>query len=108
MNFLSMLIVVTGPLLFFFAQGCAVFFTAFVALKLLKWQNWFSKCFAMLISYVSWIALALFAYFSAGGEGGFMDGGEMVMLLCASTLVSSVIFTAGWIIVPNLRKKVND
>ena len=86
------------------AQGAAVFITAFVVLRVLRNSHWLAKLAAMIFSYSVWIALTLWGYFALGGDGSFMKGFAIVLLLCATALVSSTIYLMGWLFWPCLSK----
>ena len=80
------------------AQGFAVLVTAAIALHLLGASSWQAKFLAMAVSYIAWIAFTVGGYSLLGGEGGFMDGFGMLLLLCFTALVSSFIWLVLWTI----------
>jgi hypothetical protein len=88
------------------AQGAAVFGTALLVLWLLKISHWFAKIAAMALSYIAWVSLTLCVYFGLGGDGGFMDGFMMVILLCLTALMSSGAYLLAWIITPLIIRKM--
>ena len=88
-------------------QGAAIFATAYLAARLLKSSHWFTKCCVMAVSYATWIAVTLIGYSMLGGEGGLMDGFGLMLSLCFTALVSSVIFTTGWLAAPLFQRAVN-
>ena len=94
-------------LLFLAAQGGVIFATAFFCLKKFGWTHWFAKCAAMTVSWFLWVVITFVGYFMLGGDGGFMDGAGMIMMLCFSALISTVIFSVGWIVVPYARRSAN-
>jgi hypothetical protein len=95
------------PLLFVAAQGGVIFLTAFVGLRVLKTNHWLAKIFSMAVSYAAWILLTISGYFMLGGEGGLMDGFGFVLTLCFSALVSSGIYTVGWVLAPFIRRSAH-
>ncbi|QUD86592.1 hypothetical protein [Phenylobacterium montanum] len=90
-------------LLFVAAQGAAVFATAYVVLRAFKIRHWLAKIAAIALSYVAWIAATVGGYFLTGGDGSFMKGFAVVMMLCLTALVSSLGYLLGWLLWPKLR-----
>lgn len=52
-------------------------------------------------SYLSWIAFTIGAYLLLGGEGGLMDGFLLVLYLCFTAMISSLVFLIGWLFYPS-------
>jgi len=50
----------------------------------------------MAISYIAWITFTITGYTLLGGEGGMMDGGLFVLMLCFSALISSFVYLVIW------------
>jgi hypothetical protein len=87
-------------ILFSIAQGAAIFGTAYLALRLLKTAHRFSKVAAMSVSYAAWVALTIAGYTLLGGEGGLMDGFGLVIFLCLTALISSLVYLLMWMLRP--------
>ncbi|NEX91916.1 hypothetical protein [Caulobacter sp. 17J65-9] len=90
-------------LVFVAAQGAVIFATALLALRLLKTWHWLAKIVAMLVAYLAWTVATIGAYFAAGGEGGLMDGGAILLQACFTALVSTLGYLALWIVWPLAR-----
>ena len=89
---------------FFLAQGGVIVSTAWWGLRTLKRSHWALKVIAMSVSYLTWIVATTVAYLLLGGEGGLMDGGGFLLMLCASALVSATAYTVAWLFWPLLRR----
>ena len=87
-------------LLFAAAQGAAVFATAYLGLRLLKKSHWLAKGAAMAASYAGWSSLTLIGYALMSGDGGLMDGFGLVLVLCLTALVSSIVYAVVWAMLP--------
>lgn len=85
-----------GLILFAAAQGAAVFATAWLALRMLRRSSRIAKTIAMAASYAIWIAATLAGYIMLGGEGGFMDGFGMILFLCLTAIMSSLVYLLAW------------
>ena len=83
-------------LLFVAAQGAVIFGTAFLALRLLKTSHWMAKGAAMIASYALWSTFTIVGYFLLGGDGGLMDGFGMIVGLCITALISSIVYLVVW------------
>jgi hypothetical protein len=86
------------------AQGAAVFATAYFMLRVLRSANWLAKFAAMTLSYFAWIAFTVWGYFVTGGDGSFMKGFSLVLMLCCTALASSLAYLLLWLVWPVLRK----
>lgn len=95
-------------ILFSIAQGAAIFGTAYLALRLLKTARWFSKVAAISISHVAWVAFTISGYTLLGGEGGLMDGLGLVIFLCLTALISSLVYLLVWMLRPGFRRVANS
>jgi hypothetical protein len=89
------------------AQGVVVFVTAWLALKFFKLQSNWWKPTLMAISWIFWITFTLVGYFALGGEGGFMDGMGMVLMLCMTCLVSTFVYTIVWVAARKTKVETN-
>jgi len=86
------------------AQGFAVFATAYLGLRLIRNAHWLAKIGAIALSYPTWIAATVVGYFMIGGDGSFMKGFSIVLILCFTALVSSFVYLLAWLIWPFVRK----
>lgn len=84
-------------LLLMAAQGAVVFLTARWGLQLLEISHWSGKIAAMVISYIAWIVFTVAAYTLGSGEGGMVDGGLLVLMLCFSAMISSFVYLLIWL-----------
>jgi len=98
--FLVLLSPVT-QVLFAAAQGGVVFLTARWGLQFLKISHWSGKIAAMMISTIAWITFTVAAYMLGGGEGGIMDGGLWILMLCFSAMISSFVYMLVWLFIPS-------
>ena len=94
-------------IMFVAAQGFAVVSTALIVAKFLGITRWFGKIAAVLISYAGWITFTLIGYAIFGGEGGFMDGFGLMLMLCFTALLSSMFWTAAWFAAPSTETAPN-
>ena len=81
---------------FMATQGAAVFGTAYIGLRFLKTSRRLAKFAAMSASYTAWVALTIAGYALLGGDGGLMDGFGLVLSLCLTALVSSLVYLVIW------------
>jgi hypothetical protein len=96
------------PLVFVAAQGGAIFASAFLVLHLLGANQRINRLPAMILSYVAWIAATIMGYAVLGGEGGLMDGFGLVLMLCFTALISTLVYTAIWNIVPSFNRETEN
>jgi hypothetical protein len=50
----------------------------------------------MAVSYAGWVAATIVGYALIGGDGGLMDGFGMVLFLCFTALISSLVYLLLW------------
>ena len=81
---------------FVFAQGAAVFMTAFIGLRITGATHWSAKAVAMAVSYACWIALTYLGYLAIGGEGTVQNGMNFLQFAFGTALASSIIFYLMW------------
>jgi hypothetical protein len=90
-------------LLFIIAQGAAVFGTAWIGTRLIGTSSRLAKAAAMALSYVGWAAFTLAAYACFGGDAGFFDGFGLILFLCFTALISSLVYGLAWAFWPTPR-----
>ncbi len=86
------------------AQGAVIFATAYLALHLLKTRHPAAKVLAMALSWLLWIVLTCVAYFATGGDGSFMKGFAVILMLCVTASGASVAYLAVWMLWPLTRR----
>jgi len=91
-------------LAFVAAQGGVIFATAYLSLKLVRNSHWLAKIAAISLSYVTWITVTVVGYFMTGGDGSFMKGFSIVLLVCFTASVGSFGYAMAWLIWPFVRK----
>jgi hypothetical protein len=94
--------------LFIALQGAVVFGTAYLVVRSLNGSHWSEKIVAMSISYIVWIALTVSGYSLSGGEGGIMDGGLIVLMLCFTALISSFVYLLAWLFLSGRKARESD
>lgn len=87
------------------AQGAVIFATALLALHLLKTRHPAAKILAMALSWFVWVMITCTGYFATGGDGSFMKGFAIVLLLCVTAAGASLAYLAGWILWPLIQRK---
>jgi hypothetical protein len=97
---------VLALLAFVVAQGAAIFSTAFVALRMLRLRHWLANAPAMCVSYIAWIAFTIAGYSYTGGDGSFMKGFTVVILLCCTAAISSFLYLIAWLLAPILARSL--
>ena len=93
-----------GFVLFIAAQGAVIFATALAALRILRADVRLARLPAMVVSYGAWIVATITGYGLLGGEGGLMDGFGLVIMLCFTALISTLIYTVLWMLVPSFNR----
>lgn len=88
------------------AQGGVVFATAWLVLRIAGNSHPVAKLMAMALSLAAWLAITVGAYVLMGGEGGLMDGFAMILVLCFTASVSSVVYLIGWLVAPLWPRRV--
>jgi hypothetical protein len=83
-------------LLFVAAQGGVVFAVAWWLTRRFGAGHASAKATAMAVSYAAWIGLTVLVYALLGGEGGLMDGFGLLLFLCFTALVSSLVYLVVW------------
>ncbi len=79
-----------------FAQGAVVMVTASFLVRLFRSATNWSKMSAVALSYVGWVTFTIGGYAWLGGEGGLMDGFGLVLFLCFTAGLSSLVLLIAW------------
>jgi hypothetical protein len=80
------------------AQGGVVLATARFARQRAGGNRWWSKVAAMIASYLGWTAFTIGGYILLGGGGGLMEGMGLILFLCFTAMIASVIYLAIWLL----------
>ena len=89
---------------FVFAQGAAIFMTAFIGLRVTGATHWSAKAVAMVVSYAGWVALTYLGYLAMGGESTIQNGANFLQFAFSTALASSAVFYLMWAIFGRRRK----
>jgi hypothetical protein len=87
---------------FAFAQGGAIFLTAWLRSRILKSNSWPAKLGCMTLSFGAWVSFTLFAFF--WGANSYIVFFELTV----SAFWSSVAFLAAWLVIPTMKLKKRD
>lgn len=79
-------------------QGLVVFGSAYAMWRWRNFSNGLIKAPLMLVSWLAWSILTIAGYAALGGDGGLMDGFGLVLILCITALLGSLLFLLGWLL----------
>ncbi|MBB4615523.1 hypothetical protein [Novosphingobium taihuense] len=79
-------------------QGLVVFGSAYALWHWRGFSNVWLKAPLMLMSWLGWCILTIAGYAALGGDGGLMDGFGLVLILCITALLGSLLFLLGWVL----------
>lgn len=84
-------------------QGLVIFGSAYAVWHWRDISNGWLKPPLMFLSWLAWCLLTIGGYAMLGGDGGLMDGFGLILVLCITALLGSLIFLLGWLLVPPKR-----
>ncbi|MFN3456040.1 MAG: hypothetical protein ACK4Z8_00515 [Novosphingobium sp.] len=79
-------------------QGLVIFGSAYAIWNWRNFRNGWLKAPLVILSWLAWCALTIAGYAALGGDGGLMDGFGLVLFLCITALLGSLIFLVGWVL----------
>lgn len=79
-------------------QGLVVFGSSYAMWHWRNFSNGWIKAPLMLLSWLAWSILTIAGYAALGGDGGLMDGFGLVLILCITALLGSLLFLLGWLL----------
>lgn len=79
-------------------QGLVVFGSAYALWNWRNFSNGWLKAPLILLSWLAWCILTIAGYAALGGDGGLMDGFGLVLILCITALLGSLLFLLGWLL----------
>jgi hypothetical protein len=88
--------------LFMFAQGTAIFGTAWLLASALKSNGFFAKIAWMVISYIGWVTFTFILFWLMGADIYIIAAAGAV-----SAILPSALFAVGWLAFPYLTRQSN-
>jgi hypothetical protein len=92
-------------LLVMMGQGAVILATAYFGLRILKVRKP-ARSIAVLLSWAAWNVFTVMGYAGLGGSFGFLDGLAVIVTLCMTSAISSVVFLLVWASWPARSQRV--